>query len=348
MGKKSSDAAPPDPRLVDAQIRSMGVQEDAISQMLANTDRMLANSERLLPLQEEQMRFGIDTARQGVADARDDREFAIGRRDMLAGMQNQIVADAKSFNTEDRQKQLAGEAVARVTQGFDAAKGQAARQLARMNVNPNSGRMDSMLKQLSIEQALGAAGAGTRAAEMARSEGRALTDRATNALAGYPAMSMQASGQGTSQAGQGLGFTLQGIQGMQSGYGAANQGYSAAGNLAGQFGGNATSMWSAQGNYKNQADANAPNPLSDIASLAGTAAGAYMRFSARAYKQNIVRIGTHPAGFGIYEFEYREPWRAKGGAGRQVGVMADEVAGRVPGAVQLDDDGFTVVDYSML
>ena len=70
--------------------------------------------------------------------------------------------------------------------------------------------------------------------------------------------------------------------------------------------------------------------------------------SSRAYKQGIVRIGTHPAGIGLYSFEYREPYRAKWGAGRHVGVMADELAAVMPAALSIDADGDTVVVYSML
>lgn len=70
--------------------------------------------------------------------------------------------------------------------------------------------------------------------------------------------------------------------------------------------------------------------------------------SSRAYKQGIVRIGTHPCGVGLYSFEYREPYRAKWGAGRHVGVMADELAAVMPAALSIDADGHTVVDYSML
>ena len=44
-----------------------------------------------------------------------------------------------------------------------------------------------------------------------------------------------------------------------------------------------------------------------------------------AAKENAVRIGTHPAGFGIYLFDYKADLRDAHGHGRQFGVMANEV-----------------------
>lgn len=93
---------------------------------------------------------------------------------------------------------------------------------------------------------------------------------------------------------------------------------------------------------------NSGSGLSDLAGLVGTGVGAYAKISSRAYKRRIERIGTHPRGIGVYSFEYREPYAAKWGRGRQVGVMADEVLAVLPEAVSTTADGLTVVDYSML
>ncbi|WP_271079231.1 tail fiber domain-containing protein [Aurantiacibacter sp. MUD61] len=65
-------------------------------------------------------------------------------------------------------------------------------------------------------------------------------------------------------------------------------------------------------------------------------------------KENVVRIGTHPAGFGLYRFDYKPEFQAEHGAGRQFGVMADEVATIVPSAVKRDANGYARVDYAQL
>ena len=67
-----------------------------------------------------------------------------------------------------------------------------------------------------------------------------------------------------------------------------------------------------------------------------------------AAKENAVRIGTHPAGFGIYLFDYKADLRDAHGHGRQFGVMANEVEAVLPEAVIVRADGYRAVNYSML
>lgn len=69
--------------------------------------------------------------------------------------------------------------------------------------------------------------------------------------------------------------------------------------------------------------------------------------SNRAYKEKILRIGTHPLGIGIYLYEYKVDFR-DAGSGLQFGVMADEVERVLPQALGLDERGFTTVNYEML
>ena len=66
-----------------------------------------------------------------------------------------------------------------------------------------------------------------------------------------------------------------------------------------------------------------------------------------ALKENIVRVGEHSAGFGLYLFDFK-PEFIEFGAGRQFGVMADEVEQVVPDAVVIGKNGYRAVNYSML
>lgn len=66
-----------------------------------------------------------------------------------------------------------------------------------------------------------------------------------------------------------------------------------------------------------------------------------------AVKENVVRVGEHPAGFGLYLFDYK-PEFSKFGTGRQFGVMADEVEKIVPEAVTIGSDGYRMVNYALL
>jgi len=70
--------------------------------------------------------------------------------------------------------------------------------------------------------------------------------------------------------------------------------------------------------------------------------------SDRLIKENIVRIGTHWLGIGLYLFNYKPEYREKCGQGRQLGVMADEVETVMPSAVLNHPDGYLIVNYSML
>lgn len=73
-----------------------------------------------------------------------------------------------------------------------------------------------------------------------------------------------------------------------------------------------------------------------------------MKPSDRAIKQDIVRIGSHPLGFGLYLFRYKPEFRDAFGHGRQMGVMVDEVAAVAPRAITSGATGRAVVDYGML
>ena len=70
--------------------------------------------------------------------------------------------------------------------------------------------------------------------------------------------------------------------------------------------------------------------------------------SDRMTKENIVKIGVHPLGIGLYLFDYKPEYRGLSGQGRQFGVMADEVETVMPEAVLLHTDGYKMVNYAML
>lgn len=70
--------------------------------------------------------------------------------------------------------------------------------------------------------------------------------------------------------------------------------------------------------------------------------------SDRALKSDLVEIGRHPLGFGIYLFNFRPENSGVSQQGRRFGVMADEVERELPQAVSVGDDGYKVVDYAML
>ena len=57
-------------------------------------------------------------------------------------------------------------------------------------------------------------------------------------------------------------------------------------------------------------------------------------------KSNIERVGTHPLGIGIYEYDI--------GDTREIGVMAQELLEVMPEAVMLMPSGYYAVYYEMI
>lgn len=256
-GKKGGGGYKPSKAERAAMIKSMGVQDRAIEQMLAN-------AAELAPLQREQMQFGLDTARTAYNQSQEDRTFALGRRTLLASQQDRIAADASNFDEAGRAADLRSQGIADVNAGLSSARNSAMRDAARRGMNPNA------VAEAFARQGVGAASAQAQAAFMARNaakqEGLQLTDRANNALAGYPAMASGLSGSGAGFGGAGLGYANAGLAGM-------NSGLNSAGMLAGQMGQNATNQFSARANA--QAQAAAADPFNTILGAAAGVGAAY-------------------------------------------------------------------------
>jgi hypothetical protein len=332
-GKGGSSAPPPDPALIAAQIRSLDTQGEAIRQVMEN-------SGRLLPMQEEAMRFGLDTSKTAYNQSQQDREWMLGRRGALSGLQDRLVSDA---NVDPRAlgDQYATENIASLNAGLSRMTDSQNRNYDRRGVNINSASraaLDAQTKVMAAAQAAGLASAGR---QRGKQESYALTDRATNALAGYPAMAANMTGQGAGFGGLGLDTANKGLAGMNSGFGAGSQ-------MAGQMGQNATSMWNAQANYKVNADKQAADsdPFATIlgagTQIASAGIGAGW-FSDRRLKTDIVLVGVDEAtGLNLYEFRYID------GDKRFRGVMADEVEVNYPQAVYTMPDGYKAVNYALL
>jgi len=98
-----------------------------------------------------------------------------------------------------------------------------------------------------------------------------------------------------------------------------------------------------QGDMQNygiqQAGANAQSAGMTGLLGSGMMAGA-MLLSDRRLKSNIVKVGTHPLGIGIYEYDIFGE--------RQRGVMADEVEKVMPEAVMTHESGYKMVNYGAL
>lgn len=331
-GGKGSSAPPPDPRLVDAQIRSMGIQDSAIKRVIEQSDEML-------PLQREQLQLGLQTARTAYDQAQEDRGYALGKRSQLDSVQQPLVDEAKNFNESARREQMMQQADADVSSAFAVTRGQQTRALERMGVNPASGRFRSFGTQSGIGEAIARTEAGRKVSEAAKAEGLNLRTNAVNMLSGFPAMASGLTGSGFGFGTAGTGITTQAGAGM-------NAGFSTAGTMAGQMGANATGMFGAQANYKNGQDQIAANsdPFNTILGAATAVGTKALLASDRRLKTDIVPVGRMANGLPLYRFRY------KAGGPYLIGVMADEVARIAPQAYVRGGagNGYDAVDYGKL
>lgn len=92
----------------------------------------------------------------------------------------------------------------------------------------------------------------------------------------------------------------------------------------------------AQNNYNQQVASQNAN-TAGLYSLGGAG---IIAMSDRRLKSNIVRIGTHPIGIGIYEYDIF--------GDRQIGVMAQELLEVMPEAVLQHPSGYLMVNYGRL
>lgn len=358
-------APAPDPKLIEAQIKSMGYQDQFVQQMLANAEWIkpyqqrqieqgIELQDRLAPIQEEQLRFGLKSANTAYEQAQEDRKWSLLKRDQLDRAQGALLDEAETFDEGQRRDKLFGQAVGDITQAFDQSEAQGLRSMARMGVNPNDGKMAAMVNQNNLQEALAKTAAGSKASESARAEGLQLKSNAANMLSGYPSMGMQASSNGAGFGGMGLTIANNGLAGagnamnfMNAGLGGLNSGYGAAGQMAGQMGSNATNMFGQQSNYHTSAArVNAENNPFAALLGAGTrlASASILAGSDRRLKKDIELVGRDErTGLNLYEFSYID-----GTGKRFIGVMADEVEKVDPGAVFVMPDGFKAVNYHRL
>ena len=65
-------------------------------------------------------------------------------------------------------------------------------------------------------------------------------------------------------------------------------------------------------------------------------------------KHNVVRMGTHASGVGLYMYDYLPEFTARMGSGKFFGVMAQELLMHNPAAVVLEASGYYAVNYAAL
>lgn len=238
-----------------------------------------------------------------------------------------LVRDAESFNTEAYRSQMAQRAAADVQQAFQGAQGQSNREMARRGINPNSGAAISNMNANALRLASASAGAQTSARSQAEQMGYARRLEVTGLGRGLAGAANAAYGGATSAGSAGLNTSMApGGQYMQ-GMGQAGQTY-------GGILSNQTSQFNTGLNAEGEV----------TGALVGAGTTAALKFSDRRLKENIELVGRDERTMlPLYEFEY-----INGSGRRFLGVMADDVEQKFPDMVFDMPDGYKAVNYAGL
>jgi hypothetical protein len=185
MGKKSSGN---DPRIGEAALKSAELGEDYLAWMK-------------------------DQSKISNAWADEDR----GRyKSVFEPLQDQFIEEAQAYDTAERRGTAAREAVADVKTQSLMAKDAAGREMARMGVDPRSGRAAATTGAMTLREGLAAAGAANSARKQVESEGRALKANAVNLGSGFAVNPATSLGMSSSAMSSGFNGAMSGQNQMAS------------------------------------------------------------------------------------------------------------------------------------
>ncbi len=283
-----------------------------------------------------------------VEDAlkRAEEQDALARKDraryenQFQPLEDELIADARSYNSEARREQEAGAAQADVSMQFNAARQNAQEQLESYGVDPTQTRAGALDMSLRAQEAAARAGAGNSARKAVEATGMALRDNAINIGRGYPGQATQA-----------LNVALQsGNQAVNSGNATTATGAQTMGS-APQWMGQSVGALNTWGNtlnmgYNNaiartKANNDSSSGIGSALGLVGGLATKFLPFSDERVKEDITPVGKTDDGQTIYKFRYKgeDVW--------QMGLLAQEVEQVHPEAVEENAQGIKMVDYDM-
>lgn len=185
-------------------------------------------------------------------------------------IEQSIASEAMNFDTQDRRDAAAGEAIADVTQGFNAARDQGARSLQRMGVNPNDGRTAAMGAQTDAAQALAQAQAANNARKQVETQGWARRMDAAGLGKGVISNQATQSNIASQMGNSALNASNSALAAGQSGAGIMQGGYQGAISGMGQAG----NIYGSAANAQAQASAAASGNMAAGVGAAATVAGA--------------------------------------------------------------------------
>lgn len=131
----------------------------------------------------------MDLAGKGAGLAQD---LITQYADQFKPIMDNYIQQAASYNSEDRQRFMAGQAESTVGQADTAARNESERQLQSYGINPNSGRSQEVIQSMRTADAAARAGAGTQASLDTADRGRAMTANIAAMGQNVPGMAVNA------------------------------------------------------------------------------------------------------------------------------------------------------------
>jgi hypothetical protein len=177
------------------------------------------------------------------------QDYADYNKSTFRPLEQGIVTDAQSYDTDARREAAAASATADVRTAMSNAQGATTRALNRMNVNPAAGRAVSMQNALALEGAKAEAGAATNARQTVEATGRAMKMDAASLGRNLPSAQATAIQTGTNAGNSAVGASNASLAASQSGAAMMGQGFNTA------IGANqsAGSLYGTAGSLTNQA-----------------------------------------------------------------------------------------------
>ena len=244
-------------------------------------------------------------------------DYAKYNEDTFRPLEQSIVTDANNFNAPGRIDAAVGKAVADVNQGFSNVQGQQQRSLARMGVNPNSGKALALGNQTAIAQAAALAGASNKARTDTETLGRAIKMDAAglgrNLATNQATSAGIALNQGSAAVTNGMqsgNITAQGNQIVTQGYSGAQSGLTGAASTYGNI-----------ASIQQKSDASNAELLGSMGKSAG------MVMSDKKAKKNVKKV-SGKASLAAFKKMPVSNWdykAGKGDGGNHTGPMAQDV-----------------------
>jgi hypothetical protein len=317
-----SDAPAPDPLIGESAKLNAEIAKEALDWYKQKYEEGKPRQAQMDALTAELANQQLETSRFTTQQAKEqyDRYKQVG-----VPAEDAMYKDASEYDSDVNVEAAAAEAGADVEKNMAQARAQSTRSMARMGVNPNSGRFQGSADAMNVTGALGEAAAENSARKSRRDMGVMLRKDAANFARGMPSTAAQTYGV-ASQAGAGATGALTAAASMQNanvqtagaGFNTAIQGNNSAGSIMNQ-------------QYAGQLQAsNNSGLLSGIGGIAQGLGAMGVTFSDKNMKEDVKPVSGKKAlagvkGVDVKQWKYKPDSPADDGGQEHVGAMAQDM-----------------------